>query len=432
MSLQQNTMESERPDPSKNYIERLPSEIFDEIIETFNEMERSKGMINHKALVPLCSVSKKFLASANRLLYRDPEVYSTIPSLRSGTEEMLWCIKRLRSIASGIIKNRQLANYVKDISLRVVHEIHHGSVFINEGDMQCLAPMLPDLQKLANETPGRKKLLPVEDGDNILDAFLEALCALCPNAQRITMEMSTVLCGFPRILRLASDLDLPLDLTICTPEPKGELTDYTTWTFRRQNGSSHFTLDLQKSALFLYRDIIQSATVYDLASLRIKANEQTWTEDVEDDVSTFKTHKTIKILTLDWEPGHSGNPSEPHLRTGYLSLEGLQNLEQLKVNSRVLKKALMGPSEGSFAHRLPKSLKTLHISDDCEDWQLGALRDLVQGKHLPNLSCVVVGEITGSSGLLQECCNEMAAAEIDFHFTPKPPGQSESPNEEGG
>lgn len=35
MSLQQNTTESESPDPSKNYIERLPSEIFDKIIETF-------------------------------------------------------------------------------------------------------------------------------------------------------------------------------------------------------------------------------------------------------------------------------------------------------------------------------------------------------------------------------------------------------------
>ncbi|KID87400.1 hypothetical protein MGU_05432 [Metarhizium guizhouense ARSEF 977] len=416
MSLQQNTMESEGPDPSKNYIERLPSEIFDEIIETFNEMVAPKG--RNKALVPLCSVSKKFLASAQRLLYRDPEVCSTIPSLRSDTEEMLWCIKRLRFIASGIIKNRQLANYVKVISLSIDHETRHGSVFINKGDMQCLAPMLPDLQKLANETPGRKKLLPVGDGDNIMDAFLEALCALCPNAERIYLKMPTVLRGFPRLLRLASDLDLSPRLILSLPEPEGEVAKFATWEFCRTKGSLHFTLKLQKSALFLYRDIIQGATVYDLVSLKITAGEQTLPDDVEDVFSTFNTHKTIKELTLNWTPQHSGNPSL-YPRSSYFSLEGLQNLQRLYIKSRILEAALMGAPSGSFARMLPKSLEALYIFGDCEDWQLTALRDLVRGKHLPNLYGVLVDEIVGSGGLLDECCKEMASAKINFSFTPK-------------
>ncbi|EFY95599.1 hypothetical protein X797_009618 [Metarhizium robertsii] len=420
MSLQQNTMESERPDPSKNYIEHLPPEIFGVIIETFYEMVAPKG--RNKALVPLCSVSKNFLASAQRLLYRDPEVYSTIPSLRSGTEEILWCIKRLRLIASGIIKNKQLANYVKVISLTIDRKTRHGPVFINKGDMQCLAPMLPDLQKLANETPGRRKLLPVEDGDNIMDAFLEALCALCPNAKRIYLIMPTVLRGFPRLLRLASDLDLSPRLILSLPEPEGEVAKFATWEFCRTKGSLHFTLKLQESALFLYRDIIQGAAVYDLVSLKIIAGEQTLPDDVEDVFSTFNTHKTIKELTLSWTPQHSGNPSI-YPRSSYFSLEGLQNLQRLYIKSRILEAALMGAPSGSFARMLPKSLEALYICGDCEDWQLTALRDLARGKPLPNLYSVLVDKVVGSGDLLDECCKEMASAKIGFGFTPKQSGQ---------
>ncbi|KID97656.1 hypothetical protein MAJ_06334, partial [Metarhizium majus ARSEF 297] len=240
MSLQQNTMESERPDPSKNYIERLPTEIFDEIIKTFNEMNGSEGMTDCKALGPLCSVSKK------PLLYRD----------------------------------------------------------------------------------------------------------------------------------------------------------------------------LENSALFLYRGIIQGATVYDLVSLKITAGEQTLPDDVEDVFSTFNTHKTIKELTLNWTPQHSGNPSL-YPRSSYFSLEGLQNLQRLYIKSRILEAALMGAPSGSFARMLPKSLEALYIFGDCEDWQLTALRDLVRGKHLSNLCGVLVDEIVGSGGLLDEWCKEMASAKINFSFTPK-------------
>ncbi|KAK8927738.1 hypothetical protein VCV18_004222 [Metarhizium anisopliae] len=411
MSLQQNTTESERPDPSKNYIERLPPEIFG--VETFYEMVAPKG--RNKALAPLCIVSKSFLTGAQELLYRHLCVSSEIPGRGSGAGEMLWCIKGLRSIASAFIKNRQLANYVKVISLTIDHETWHGSVFINKGDMQCLAPMLPDLQKLANETPCRKKLPPVEDDDNIMDAFLEALFALCSNAQQIIVEMPTVLSDFPRLLRLACDLDLPLNLTLRVPEPEGHLTDFASCGFLRKNGGLHFALDVQKSALLRHHDIIQSATVYDLASLKITAGQQILPEDVEDVVSTFNTHKTIKDLYLNWT---SWFPVRPSLnpRTSYLSLKGLQSLQHLHISSRVLEAALMEAPSGSFAHTLPESLEKLAILGDCEDWQLTALRDLGRGKHLPNLDSVLVDKIVGSGVLLDECCKEMASAGICFSF----------------
>ncbi|KAK9437879.1 hypothetical protein VB005_08881 [Metarhizium brunneum] len=419
MSLQQNITESERPDPSKNYIERLPCEIFDKIIETFNEMVAEKGMMNH--LVPLCIVSKSFLTGAQELLYRHLRISSGIPGRGSSAGEMLWCIKGLRSIASAFIRNRQLANHVKLISLHIEY-VGDNAVFINEGDVQGLEPMLPDLQKLANETPCRKKLLPVEDDDNIMDAFLEALFALCSNAQQIIVEMRTVLRDFPRLLRLACDLDLPLNLTLRMPEPEGQLTDFASCQFWRKNGGLHFALDVQKSALLCHRDIIQSATVYDLASLRITAEQQTLPEDVEGVVSTFITHKTIKDLTLYWTSWYPVNPSL-NPRTSYLSLKGLQNLQRLNINPRVLEAALVEAASGSFAHTLPKSLKKLFIHGDCEDWQLTALRDLARSKHLPNLGSVLVDEIVGSGDLLKECCNEMASAGIGFSFTPKQSGQ---------
>ncbi|KID97657.1 hypothetical protein MAJ_06335, partial [Metarhizium majus ARSEF 297] len=354
-----------------------------------------------------------------------------MPSLRSSTGEMLWCIQRLRFIASGIIKNRELANHVKHISLGITQTIENTSVFIDKEDIQGLAPVLPDLQKLANETPGRTKLLPVEDGDNIMDAFLEAFCALCLKIERIYLKMATVLRGFPRLLRLASDLNLSSRLILSLPEPEGQVTEFATSEFCRENGSSHFTLELEKSALFLYRDIIQGATVYDIVSLNIRAGEQTFPDDVEDVFSTFNTHKTIKQLTLNWTHQHSGNPLL-YPRTSYFSLEGLQNLQHLNIKSHVLKTALMGAPSGSFARMLPKSLETLYIFGECEDWQLTALRDLVQGNHLPNLSCVSVDKIVGSSDLLDECCNEMASAEIGFWFKLERPEQSESPIEGGG
>ncbi|KAH0598088.1 hypothetical protein MHUMG1_04460 [Metarhizium humberi] len=422
MSLQQNTTESERPDPSKNYIERLPSEIFDKIIETFNEMVAQKGTINHKALVPLCIVSKSFLTGAQELLYRHLCVSSEIPGRGSGAGEILWYIKGLRSIASAFTKNRQLANYVKVISLTIDHKTRHNAVFINKGDMQCLAPMLPDLQKLANETPCRKKLLPVEDDDNIMDAFLEALFALCSNAQQITVEMPTVLSDFPRLLRLACDLDLPLKLTLRVPEPEGLLTDFASCKFWRGNGGLHFSLDVQKSALLRHHDIIQSATVYDLASLKITAGQQILPEEVEDVVSTFNTHKTIKDLALDWTSEFPVTRSQ-NPRTSYLSLKGLQNLQHLQISSCVLEAALMEARSGSFAHTLPESLKKLSILGDCEDWQLTALRDLARGKHLPNSCSVIVNEIVGSGDLLDECCKEMASAGIRFSIEPKQSGQ---------
>ncbi|EFY88534.1 hypothetical protein J3459_015972 [Metarhizium acridum] len=296
--------------------------------------------------------------------------------------------------------------------------------FITDGDMQALAPLLPDLQKLANKESNCAALLPVAEGDNIMDAFLEALLALFSNAKQIKVEMQATLRGFPRLLRLASHLDLPVGLTLNLPRPSWQLEEFLGWRFGRENGTSNFTLHLEKSALCLYRHIIQSATAHDLAFLRITAGKQTLPLDVEDIVSAFRTHKTIRTLILDWTPWQSGDPSEPHPKTAsfplrsYFSLKGLQNLQHFTVSSRVLKAALMEPSSGSFAHMLPKSLKMLFISGDCEDWQIAALHDLVRGKHLPNLSRVGVGKIVGWGDLLLECHREMRAAEIEFLINP--------------
>ncbi|KAG8405872.1 hypothetical protein J3459_020130 [Metarhizium acridum] len=235
--------------------------------------------------------------------------------------------------------------------------------FITDGDMQALAPLLPDLQKLANKESNCAALLPVAEGDNIMDAFLEALLALFLECQADKGGNASDLAWLP-----------------------------STFAARKPSGFA--------------------------------AGKQTLPLDVEDIVSAFRTHKTIRTLILDWTPWQSGDPSEPHPKTAsfplrsYFSLKGLQNLQHFTVSSRVLKAALMEPSSGSFAHMLPKSLKMLFISGDCEDWQIAALHDLVRGKHLPNLSRVGVGKIVGWGDLLLECHREMRAAEIEFLINP--------------